>query len=64
MTSVVLSNNQQPDCISCNKYYGHEIFSNTNGKYCSKCFFRAYPEESKISLKNMVCLKIIIPLKN
>ena len=46
MTSLVSSNNQQPDCISCNKYYGHEIFSNTNGKYCSQCFFRAYPEES------------------
>tara|TARA_A100001011_G_scaffold400448_1_gene515074 strand:+ start:921 stop:1601 length:681 start_codon:yes stop_codon:yes gene_type:complete len=47
MSSLVLSNNQEPDCISCNKYYGHDIFSNTNGKYCSKCFFRAYPEESK-----------------
>jgi hypothetical protein len=47
MSSLVVSNNQEPDCISCNKYYGHDVFSNTNGKYCSQCFFRAYPEESK-----------------
>jgi len=45
MSSLVLSNNEEQDCISCNKYYGHDIFSNTNGKYCSQCFFRAYPEE-------------------